>query len=311
MLGVALLLYITPLAAYWMTAAPGDFTRQDQWRGLLIPPTVILYILLVAPWMSGMDRGVLNSFRSFVLLDDESFQDLVRQAISIKLHHEILALGAGGLIGFISATSSTDPKLSFLNAYWYLTNTMMYALLVWTIYVSLTSTRLTSTLLRQPLKLDPFDITPFEPIGRQSLISALVFMGGITLSLVFVILDPINLTRPVFWLIYVPLVSVPVLLFFLNMLPTHKVLARAKASELETVRRHLRKACRDLLNRREENRGSENLPAEIHALEVYEKQLLGTRTWPYNTTMLRTLFFSVLFPITTVLLRVIGEVIFD
>ena len=34
------------------------------------------------------------------------------------------------------------------------------------------------------------------------------------------------------------------------------------------------------------------------------------RTWPYNTTMLRTLFFSVLFPIGTLLVRLGFEVLF-
>ena len=62
----------------------------------------------------------------------------------------------------------------------------MYGLLAWTIYATLASTRLTNALLSQPLQIDPFDLSPFEPIGRQSLLNALVFVGGISLSLILI-----------------------------------------------------------------------------------------------------------------------------
>ena len=54
---------------------------------------------------------------------------------------------------------------------------------------------------------------------------------------------------------------------------------------------------------------TDNTPNEIYALSVYEKQLKESRTWPYNTSMLRTLFFSVLIPVGTLIGRIIVEAI--
>lgn len=46
------------------------------------------------------------------------------------------------------------------------------------------------------------------------------------------------------------------------------------------------------------------------ALFTCEKRLEQTPTWPYNTSMLRTLFFSVLVPAGTFGARVLGDILF-
>ena len=43
------------------------------------------------------------------------------------------------------------------------------------------------------------------------------------------------------------------------------------------------------------------ISSQINALSIYEKHLMEARTWPYNFSMLRTLFFSVLIPVFTML----------
>ena len=57
----------------------------------------------------------------------------------------------------------------------------------------------------------------------------------------------------------------------------------------------------------EEDEQETNLADKICALSIYEKQLIETPTWPHNTGMLRTLFFSVLIPIGTLLGRILIE----
>ena len=59
----------------------------------------------------------------------------------------------------------------------------MCGLLGWLGFTSIANTRLVNHLLRLPLRVDPLDITPFEAIGRQSLVLALAFVGGNTISL--------------------------------------------------------------------------------------------------------------------------------
>ena len=51
--------------------------------------------------------------------------------------------------------------------------------------------------------------------------------------------------------------------------------------------------------------------SEINALVAYEERLKATSTWPYDTAMLRTLFFSVIIPGVATLARVISEMSFD
>jgi len=150
-----------------------------------------------------------------------------------------------------------------------------------------------------------FDIlapAPFEAIGRQSLLLAMVFIGGITLSLLFTFQDA-NLSYLEFWMVNLIFVLLVVLIFFLSMRPTHKLLLTEKTRRLEPVQRHINLACQDLVQRLEQGLDPGNLSGEINALEVYEQRLLSARTWPYNTSMLRTLFFSILIPLGSILAR--------
>ena len=125
--------------------------------------------------------------------------------------------------------------------------------------------------------------------------------------MLFIGLDFASFAQPAFWFVYIPLALVPFVLFFLNMAPTHRVLANAKAKELESVQNQLQYACRELLFQIENGQETDSTPNQINALAVYEKQLKETRTWPYNTAMLRTLFFSVLIPLGTLVGSVIVE----
>ncbi len=109
------------------------------------------------------------------------------------------------------------------------------------------------------------------------------------------------------WLLYSLLALVAVLIFFLNMRPTHRVLAAEKKKELEAVQERILLACRALMVRFDTEERTGTLGAEINALVAYEKRIQETSTWPYDTAMLRTLFFSVIFPAIAALARIVGE----
>ncbi len=53
------------------------------------------------------------------------------------------------------------------------------------------------------------------------------------------------------------------------------------------------------------------IASEINALAIYEQRLQGARTWPYNTGMLRTLFFSVLMPLGPVLIKIVIDIVME
>ena len=115
------------------------------------------------------------------------------------------------------------------------------------------------------------------------------------------------LYEPGFWLVNIPLMLVPIAIFFLNMQPTHKVLAEAKAKDLKTVEGHIKRASSSFLERLDGGQEAGLVAQEISALAVLEQRLQAARTWPYDVGMLRTLFVSVLVPIFTML----GKLVID
>jgi hypothetical protein len=271
---------------------------------------IITYIVLVAPKMTQMGERVIESFRQIVLIDDASFARVIETAGRIKPRSEVTAIGIGFLMGCLTATLSFGGQFSSLALEYSVANGLMYGLLAWTIYAAVAGSRLITAMLRQPLRLDPLDLTPFEPVGRQSLVVALVFVGGITLSLLLVGFAPANSAPLEFWLSYIPFALAPVFIFFLNMYPTHRVIVTARDAEQKAVKAHIRSAYQGLLARRNGGLNTESLPAEINALVAYDQLLQKARTWPYNTAMLRTLGFSILIPVGTTLVRAAFDYLF-
>ncbi len=305
--GVAVLLLLAPLAAAWLDGSLAELLATGRWRPLIAPAAVILYIVIVAPRMDGMDTQVLHTLRSVTLVDDRTFAAIVAESSSLRPRNELLAMVVGAGLGLALVLAQPDGVFSWAMASWGGATILMYGLLGWTIYASVASTRLTSAILRQPLRINPLDTSPFEVIGRQSLLLALIFVGGMTLSLLLSVQEVDVFRVPAFWLSFTPIALVPVVIFFLTMRPTHHVLFAAKDRELKTVRAHIEQTSQDLMERLASQEDAEQLAHVANALLAYERCLLDARTWPYNTAMLRTLFLSVLVPAVTVLGKTIVE----
>jgi hypothetical protein len=306
-LGIGILLILAPLVAAYLDGLLDDLLSQGHWRLMIGPAVVIAYILIVAPFVEQAEAGVVDAFRPLVLIDDDSFDRLVVEASRVNPIGEGVAFGLGAVLGvWIGQSWLLDPDAFWLKLIVTPSVGLMFGLLVWTIYVALTGTRLNAELHRQPLRVDIFDTKPFWPVGRQSLIIALVFVGGMVLGMLssFVedsILDWRN------WVLYSILALVAVLIFFLNMRPTHRVLAAEKKQVLGAVQDRILLACNALMARFDAEESAGTLGAEINALVAYEKRIQETSTWPYDTAMLRTLFFSVIFPAVAALARIVGE----
>jgi len=308
-LGIGLLLILAPVVAAYADGLLDDLLSEGSWRLMLSPGAVILYILAVAPIVERAEAIVIDAFRPLVLIDDDRFERLVAEASQISPLGEGIAFCLGAAFGFFAGQS----WFSGSDAFWLRlvvipSTTLMFGLLVWTIYVAAASTRINAELHRQPLRVDIFDSRSFWPVGRQSLIIALVFVGGIVLGMVSSLGEQ-SVRDWRNWLLYALLVLVAVTLFFLNMRPTHRLLAAEKKREMEAVQRNLLSACRALVARIDAGESTGTLGAEINALAAYEKRIQATSTWPYNTAMLRTLFFSVIFPVVAAVVRILGDVL--
>lgn len=302
-IGIALLLVLIPVGAAFLDGTLGDLWAGGLWRHIMLPSAVILYILIVAPHMARMDVEVIEALRPLVLIDGERFDRLVTNASRLNPVVEVIVFLAGAVCGlWFSQMWFSDEDVLWLKLCITGLAGLMFGLLVWTIYAAVAGTRLTSKLHRQPLRVDIFDAEAFRPVGRQSLIIALVFVGGILLSMVFS-LGPENVLDWRNWLLYFLMALVPVSVFFLNMRDTHRVLVTEKKRELTAVQSHIVRACRALAARVEEEKDTGSLAAEINALVAYEARLQAASTWPYDTAMLRTLFFSVIIPGGAALVR--------
>jgi len=307
---ISLLLILLPFVAAYLDGILDLFIRQGQWRIFLLAPAIIIYILLITPRMDRMGSEVVQAFRPIVAVDDETYEGLVREATRTNPIHELIAFGLGAILGVASVLASDlNTSLIWTASYFWLTIVLMYALLGWVIYGAAASTRLNAALHRQPLRFDILDQTTFDFVGRQSLLLALVFVGGITLSFIFAF-QLQSLYDLVFWLSYLPLILVTVLIFFASMRPTHQVLAEEKKRALEIITEHINRTLRELVEQPDARQRARDLNAEINALLVYERRLETARTWPYNTGMLRTLFFSVFIPAGTVVVKSVVEFFF-
>ncbi len=285
--------------------------RQPGFRGLLIAPLVITYIFLVSPLLTCTADQVILGLRPLLDLDEPSFLALVEANSRVGPGRERRVIAGGALLGALQVLVSIGgwPD-SWQEAYWLLTTVALYSLLGWVIYESFVGTRLIAAMHRKINRVDPLDSHPFDAVGRQSLLVSLVFIGGISLSLLLIADQPEMLRRPEFWLVYLPLAMIPVAIFFLNMRPTHRLLRRAKRDELQQVTRQVNASSRHLGGLLEQGQPTGNLAAEIGALMAYERRLESARTWPYNTTMLRTLALSVFVPLATIVARNVAERIF-
>lgn len=303
---LSLMLALIAFSIVLLSDRAGNDMPFTKWRSLLISPAVIAYVLLVAPALARTDDQVITALRPLICVSDAEFDRLTDKATYTRPAYELAACAVGLGFGIAMALPAHAGFTAvWAGVFWLVTISMMYALLAWLVYAAIARARMTSALYRQPLRVSVLNTAPFEVVGRQSLLLALAFIGGITLSLVIGGVQQSSLQGIGFWLSYAPIIAAPVMIFFLNMLATHRVLARAKGQALSDVRRQLEAAGRDLVQQLDEKQDPGASTAVVGTLVAYEKRLIEARTWPYNTGMIRTLFLSVLVPIATILLQTI------
>jgi len=294
---ISLVLLLIPFGAALADGLLDAFLRQGMWRFFLMAPIVIGYILVVAQWLAKSDSDLLKAFRPLMLVEDDVFEQLAREAVHIHPVGEGIALLLGAMIGLAISL----PWLKWMSTFWLslympVSLCLMWSILAWVIYYSLASTKLVTAIHRQPLKVDILDPKPFEPMGRYSLTVSLVFIGGIALGFIFG-LDVKNILAWQSWVINLPLMCVPVVVFFLNMRETHHLLVVEKKWQLQQVSKKIHLVGQVIQSKiaREESLG--DVGTEFTALVVYEARLRAASTWPYNTAMLRTLFLTIFVPL--------------
>ena len=194
--------------------------------------------------------------------------------------------------------------LFLLSHYAYLSRIVLWGVSGWAVFIAFATTRLTNALLRQPVRVEIFDLNPFQPIGRQSLLLCLVLIGGMLLGLLTSNFAREEL-RLEYLIVNLAIVALSAAIFLVNTHNVHRLLAATKRQRLESVERHLARACSRLEELISQNLDTHAVATELNALATSKRELKTIRTWPYNTEMLRTILISV---VTPPLFTIIGRV---
>jgi uncharacterized membrane protein len=291
-LALALLL---ALAAY---AHGGSGQRGGSGLWMLgLNPVMLVYILVVSPFMHRRWECAMHSLEALAPHADGA----ARPQRSSR-RGEWVAVLLGTLAGLAVARRLPGAD-GWLRLYSEATSAMTFALLAAAIYGSVMRSRHLAARSRAGLGLNVFDghlLTPFAQWG-QSL--SLVFVGGISLSLLFQSYESLRSIESV--MTYGSFVVVALTLFFMSMWTVHTALAKAQDKELATVRRDLAAAREALLRHRagESTEAAENAYLRVVVLGTYEQQVLDAPTWPFNPAIVGRVFVSAAAPLAVYILK--------
>jgi hypothetical protein len=295
---VALALLAFVALAVTLDRAWDIFWDASVWSRLLVAPTIIIYILIIGRVLQPFQKRAVRSLRAISSLDDQHYHQLVVETKEKTSKGAAPALIAGFAFGFLAGVpSALESDFSWINWYFPVINGLMFGMIALVIQQSVSEGHLTDRLLQGPLDFDIFYTTPFLPIGMLSLVSALAFVGGSTIAILFTAASRLGFSFTEL-VIHAFLILATLLIFFLPLRQTHTVLRAAKVSELNNIHRKLAEAYRRLDAMTLEQK-QDILPfaQEVQLWNQYEARLKEVPTWPYNAGMLRTLFVSILIPI--------------
>jgi len=283
------------LAAYAQGASAQRASSALWMVGL--DPVILVYILSVHPFMNLRSQRAMQSLEAL-----SPHAGGASRARPERRRREWGALLVGALVGLAVARRVPGVE-GWLRLYSEATSALMFALLATAIYGSVVRSRQLAASSRAGLELNVFDghlLTPFAQWGQGL---SLVFVGGISLSLLFQSYESLRSVEGV--MIYGSLVIVAMTLFFMSMWTIHVALAKAQEKELARVRRDLSVAREALVRQRAcDTAGAAQDPyVPVVVLGVYEQQVLDAPTWPFNPAIVGRVFASAAAPLGVYLLK--------
>jgi len=304
----ALLLLLLALVAY-LDGVFADLSHWEFWRNFLDGPTLIIYILVVYPPIWRLWWRAVQSLQALLPVDEGSSKRVVIESPLPNRGWEWAFIIIGAVFWLTlwqpwDWENRWESGAIWLSAYDVVTQTVLFSLLAWLLYSSFSGNRYLSRLGRQNLNVDLFDTSTLTPVARSSLGFTIVFIGGISLSLVFQTQEDLLMWNNI--IVWAILVCFVVLLFFLSMWSTHSTMASAKRRELDLAQKHLKTASRELRERAADDslKGAEELSLTITMWMNYERRIKEVPEWPFNAGIIRRLAVSALAPVAVFLIKV-------
>jgi hypothetical protein len=293
---LALVLILLLALAVLAESASGYRLGTAAWM-LGLNPTMTVYILVIHPPMHRRWRHALRSLQALAPAADGAVHP--KQSSD---RGEWVAMLLGAIFGLVLARYTPGAE-GWLRLYSEVTNALMFALLALVVYGGLARTRQLAARSRDGLELDVFDGHLLTPFARWGQAISLSFVGGICLSLLFQSYQSLHSLAGV--LIYGCMIVASLSLFFMSLWAIHVALAKAQKRELVKVHRDLAAAREALRRYWAGNPAGTVVDAylPVVACGIYEKQVRGASTWPFNPTIVRQLFASAAAPLFVYLLK--------
>ena len=263
-----------------------------------LDPVILVYILALHPFMHRRWERAVHSLE--VLAPQAERRGKANRR---SRRGEWLSMLLGAIIGLAVARRVPGAE-GWLHVYSEVTSALMFALLAAAIYASVLRSRQLAARSRTGLELNVFDGHLLTPFARWGQGLSLVFVGGISLSLLFQSYESLRSVEGV--IVYGSLIIVALTLFFMSMWTIHVALARAQDKELVRVRRDLFAAREALLRHyaSESKVGVQDTYLPVVVLGAYEQQVLHAPTWPFNPTIVARVFASAVAPLVVYLLKI-------
>jgi hypothetical protein len=287
---VTLLQLALLLVAAYLEGVLAETASIGFWRSALMFPGITAYIVLTQPLGRRLRNAAITALRPLVPVDDDEFLRLLAQERLFNRRREFMSMVFGAAVVLFFRPWEFLP--SWLMVYQVLAGALMFGLLGWIVVSSLAATRLGAG-WNVAEDINVFELQRLQPIALWSLGNAMFYIGGITLSLLFLgrfVVDLLNVA------IYGVLTSAAVVVFFSGMRSTHRLMLQAKERELERVSRTLAAGSR-ALQEREERAEQMGILINLALWRTYEKQVEQLPDWPYTDEIRRSLLVSMLLPL--------------
>jgi len=296
-----------------MAFLDGALASLLEWSA--VGPTVLyiifpVYILVVYPFMLRSREQAVLAFKPLLSLEDDAFNKVAENISKPNRRGEWTAIFLGisvlGGVFFQPWTMDWASGYFWMTVYYVITGTIGMGLMGWLVYDTLIGIVRVSRLSRQDIKLDILDTEMLAPVARWSLGISLVFVGLIilgTTAMWEIMLDWRTITG------FVTTICVTLLIFFLSMWSAHRAMNEAKKSKLDTIRRHMSVVSGEVDERMalDQFSGTQELSSSITVLVSYQRLVQEAPTWPFNASIVRRLFVSILTPGVVYLLKILSQ----
>ncbi len=202
---------------------------------------------------------------------------------------------AFGLIMALIDNSDTENFLSLSPWLFIISGVITYAVIAWAVYAVFVSARQVTRYVSNITLAHVFDITPFRPVANWSLSISAMIMVGLSISLMFLGGDFMDVQNLV---VYILTSLMGAVVFFAGMWSTHALMANRKEQELRRINEELDSLHNEILAnvKNRELESAQALLQTSETLATHKARVEKLPEWPYTFGDLGGLVSSALLP---------------